>query len=174
MPVYRRTPLPTGPAIGRLLIAEQVLAPTHAALQASSGEHHNHEGLVFWLGRSVGADTLVVAVAVPPSDHRPDGVFVGEAAVAAATRAARAAGLGVVSQVHSHPGRDTRHSEGDDQLIILPFEGMFSVVVADYGHGSLLPYQGAGLHQFQNGHWVQVTTDCLQVIAATIAIGALR
>ena len=31
----------------------------------------------------------------------------------------------------SHPGRDTRHSEGDDTLIIMPYEGMFSLVVAE-------------------------------------------
>lgn len=173
MSVYRRTPLPAGPATGRLLVAEQVLAPTCAALQASSGHHRNHEGLVFWLGRTIGADTVVAAVAVPPTDHRPDGVFVGEAAVAATTRAARGAGLGLVGQVHSHPGHDTRHSDGDDQLILMPFEGMFSLVVADYGHGSLLPEQGAGLHQHQNGRWVQITTDSMTVIPAAIGIGAL-
>ncbi len=174
MSVYRRTLLPTGPATGRLLVADQVLAPTRAALQASSGQHHNHEGLVFWLGRTIGTDTLVAAVAVPPTEHRPDGVFVGEAAVAATTRAARAAGLGLVGQVHSHPGHDTRHSDGDDQLILMPFDGMFSLVVADYGHGSLHPEHGAGLHQHQNGRWVHITTDCQQVIPATVGIGALR
>lgn len=174
MPVYRRTPLPTGPAVGRLLLADQVVAPTRAALQASSGQHRNHEGLVFWLGRTVGDDTLVVAVAVPPTEHRPDGVFVDEVAVAATTRAARAAGLGLVGQVHSHLGHDTRHSDGDDQLILMPFDGMFSLVVADYGHGSLLPEQGAGLHQRQNSRWVQISSDCLRVIPAAVGIGAVR
>jgi proteasome lid subunit RPN8/RPN11 len=157
MPVYRRTPLPTGPAIGRLLLAEQVVAPTRAALQASSGQHLNHEGLVFWLGRTVDDDTLV-----------------DEVAVAATTRAAHAAGLGLVGQVHSHPGHDTRHSDGDDQLILMPFDGMFSLVVADYGHGSLLPEQGAGLHQRQNSRWVQISSDCLRVIPAAVGIGAVR
>jgi hypothetical protein len=89
MVVYRRTPLPVGPSVGRLLVADQVLAPTLAALRASSGYHRNHEGLVFWLGRAVDADTLVVAAATPPTEHREDGVFVGEAAVAATARAAR-------------------------------------------------------------------------------------
>jgi proteasome lid subunit RPN8/RPN11 len=145
----RRTPLPTGPVAGRLTVAEHVVPATRAALQASSGGHHSHEGLVFWLGRTVGADTLVLAAAVPPTEHRVDGVFVAEPAVLATTRAARTVGLGLVAQVHSHPGDDTRHSDGDDQLILMPYEGMFSLVVADYGHGSLLPAEGAGLHQFQ-------------------------
>jgi hypothetical protein len=80
---------------------------TRAALQASSGGHRSHEGLVFWLGHNVGADTLVLAVAVPPTEHRVDGVFVAQPAVLATTRAARTVGLGLVAQVHSHPGDDT-------------------------------------------------------------------
>lgn len=170
----RRAPLPTGPATGRLTVAEHVVPVTHAALQASSGNHHSHEGLVFWLGRTVGPDTLVLAVAVPPTEHRVDSVFVAEPAVAATSRAARAVGLGLVAQVHSHPGRDTQHSDGDDQLILMPYEGMFSLVVADYGHGPLLPAHGAGLHQYQNGRWVKVTNDALTVVPAVVTIGATR
>jgi proteasome lid subunit RPN8/RPN11 len=170
----RRTPLPTGPATGRLLAAEHVVAPTRAALQASSGGHRSHEGMAFWLGRNLGTDTVVLAVAVPPTEHRVDGVFVDERAVLATTRAARAAGLGLVAQVHSHPGQDTRHSDGDDRLILMPYEGMFSLVVADYGHGALLPADGAGLHQFQTGRWVYVTNDAFTVVPAVITIGATR
>jgi hypothetical protein len=171
----RRTPLPTGPATGRLTVADHVVPATRAALQASSGNHRSHEGLVFWLGRTLGPDTLVLAVAVPPTEHHVDGVFVTEPAVVATTRAAHAVGLGLVAQVHSHPGRDTRHSDGDDRLILMPFEGMFSVVIADYGHGPLLPARGTGLHQFQNGRWVQVTNeDALMLVPAVVTIGATR
>ena len=62
-----------------------------------------------------------------------------ENATGNASRAARALGLSVVAQVHTHPGRDTRHSDGDDDLVLMPYEGMFSLVVGEYGHGSLLP-----------------------------------
>jgi len=48
-------------------------------------------------------------------------------------RAARRLGLAVMAQVHSHPGADTRHSDGDDELIVLPREGMFSLVIGRYG-----------------------------------------
>ncbi len=50
-------------------------------------------------------------------------------------RAARRLGLAVMAQVHSHPGADTRHSDGDDELIVLPREGMFSLVIGRYGEG---------------------------------------
>lgn len=174
MTVKRRTPLPTGFATGRLIVAEGVLAPTLAALQASSGNHRCHEGLVFWLGRNIGADTLVCSITVPPTDNRPGGVFVNEQTVAATSRAASRVGLGLVAQVHSHPGNDTRHSVGDDKLVLMPYEGMFSLVVADYGHGSLLPAQGCGLHQYQNGRWTYVTGDALTVADAVISQGAIR
>jgi hypothetical protein len=76
--------------------------------------------------------------------------------------------------VHSHPGNDTRHSDGDDELILLPYQGMFSLVVGDYGHGRLPQAQGSGLHQFQDGRWVRVTDDALIVVPALVTIGATR
>jgi proteasome lid subunit RPN8/RPN11 len=151
MTVHRVTPLPTGPATGRLLVTDAVVTPTLAALQASSGDHRRKEGLVPWPGR----------------------VHLDERAVGATARAARAHGLGVVAQVHSHPGHDTRHSDGDDQLILMPFEGMFSLVVADYGRGSLRPEEGAGLHQHQAGRWVKVGTGALQLIPSLIPVPGL-
>ena len=174
MTVSRRTPLPAGPATGRLLVADNVGPATSAALQASSANHRSHEGLVLWLGRTIGDDTIVMSVAVPPTDHRVDGVFVGERAVLATSRAAGGLGIGLVAQVHSHPGRDTRHSDGDDHLIVMPYEGMFSLVIADYGHGGLLPAEGAGLHQYQHGRWVHVTSPGLIIIPTVVPIGATR
>lgn len=168
----RFTALPTGTAKGFLLVADGVRIPTLAALQASSGDHRNHEGLVLWLGRTVGSATLVLACAAPPKLSGPGRVHVGELAVGATARAARAFGLGVVAQVHSHPGRHTRHSEGDDQLVLMPFEGMFSLVVADYGRGSLLPQEGAGLHQHQAGRWVKIGGEAMHVIPSLIPVPA--
>jgi proteasome lid subunit RPN8/RPN11 len=156
MTVFRQTPLPRRPGRGQLIVTDAVLEPSSAALRSSRGPDGPHEGLVLWLGRTVGDDTLVLALATPPIISSAQRVHVDERAVAAAARVARQAGLGVVAQVHSHPATDTRHSDGDDQLIFMPFEGMFSLVVADYGRGSLHPAEGAGLHQRQNGQWVQV------------------
>lgn len=173
MTVHRLSPLPTGPATGRLLVAESVAMPTFAALQASSGDHRHHESLVLWLGRTVGSSTLVLACAAPPTFSGPGRVHVDEAAVGATARAARTHGLGVVAQVHSHPGHDTRHSDGDDQLVLMPFDGMFSLVIADYGRGSLLPAEGAGLHQHQGGRWIKIDNDAMQMIPSLISVPGL-
>jgi proteasome lid subunit RPN8/RPN11 len=173
----RRRPGPVTPdalAVGKLLVAEQILAPSRAALQSSSHEHEADEGLVFWIGRTIGSDTLALSVVAVPTNHRRDGVFVNEHTVAATARAARKVGLGLVAQVHSHPGANTRHSIGDNKLITMPFHGMFSLVVADYGRGSLLPAQGAGLHQYQHGRWVQVNADAMVIVPALTSAGDRR
>ena len=173
MTVHRLTPLPTGPATGALLVADGVLVPTSAALQASSGDCRPHEGLVLWLGRTIESTTIVLACAAPPNFSGPGRVHLSERGVGATARAARAHGLGVVAQVHSHPGHDTRHSDGDDRLVLMPFEGMFSLVIASYGRGSLHPEEGAGLHQHQDGRWVMVEDGAFQVIPSLIQVSDL-
>jgi proteasome lid subunit RPN8/RPN11 len=170
MTVHRLNPLSTGPASGKLLIAEGVLAPTQAALESSSGNHRRHEGLVLWLGRTIDTTTIAMACAAPPKHSGPGRVHLKESNVGAVARCARSRGLGVVAQVHSHPGCDTRHSDGDDELILMPFEGMFSLVVADFGRGSLQPEQGAGLHQYQNSRWVKVDNSALIVIPPLLSV----
>lgn len=156
MPVHRLKPLPVTPNRGRLIVPAEVAECTRQALQAFFGVDGPHEGLAYWAGRRCGDDTLVVSAIVPPSDHGPQHVFIAPAEVGAMARRARAVGLAIVAQVHSHPGGDTRHSDGDDDLILMPTEGMFSLVVAHYGRGAVHPSEGAGLHQYQDRRWVQI------------------
>lgn len=156
MPVHRTKPLPTAPNRGRLIVPAEVAERTRLALQRFRGGDGPHEGLVYWAGRRCGDDTLILSAIVPPSDHGPQHVFVAAGEVGTMARRARAVGLAIAAQVHSHPGGDTRHSDGDDDLILMPTEGMFSLVVAHYGRGGVLPAEGAGLHQYQDRQWVQI------------------
>lgn len=156
MSVHRTRPLHAGPARGRLIVVETVIDRTSQLLKQAGAGQPPHEGLVWWLGRQIDDDTLVLGCHRPPCRSGPQFVMADAQATGAASRAARAHGLSVVAQVHSHPGRDTRHSDGDDDLVLMPFDGMFSLVVADYGQGSLLPEDGAGLHQYQEGRWMAV------------------
>lgn len=173
MVVSRRTVLSRLPARGRLVVSEAVLAPTRAALQASSTNGQPDEGLVLWLGRNIDDTSLVLSCAAPRTSSSRGRVHVNENAIGAAASAARSHGLGIVAQVHSHPGLDTRHSEGDDHLVFMPYESMFSLVVGNYGLGSVDPADGAGLHQFQDGTWVQVSDPDAFVIVPNLMGGAL-
>jgi proteasome lid subunit RPN8/RPN11 len=154
--VHRRQPLPRAPGRGRLLVSEPVAEETLAALRSFSGDDGPHEGIALWAGQRTEEDVVVCSVVVPEAEHTWGSVRIGHAAVGSAARAARRAGMVLVAQVHSHPGVDTRHSDGDDEMVLLPHEGMYSVVVGNYGEGSILPAAGAGLHQFQDGVWVAV------------------
>ncbi|HEV2345814.1 MAG TPA: Mov34/MPN/PAD-1 family protein [Actinocrinis sp.] len=169
MTVHRAAPLPTGPAAGRLIVAHQVVGPTLAALRATY-EGLRNEALVLWAGRTIDGTSVVTSIILPRTDHGPGHVLADEAAVNDAVRLARRAQLGVIAQVHSHPGSDTRHSDGDDRLVLMPFDGMFSLVVARYGQGGLTRGEGAGLHQFQHGRWVYITDDALVVAPPVLAL----
>jgi proteasome lid subunit RPN8/RPN11 len=168
MTVHRTTPLPTGPAVGRLIVADQVVGPTLAALRVTD-EGRRAEALVLWAGRTVDSTSIVTSIIVPRTDHGPGHVLADEATVNDAARLARRAHLGVIAQVHSHPGSDTRHSDGDDRLVLMPFDGMFSLVVARYGQGGLTRGEGVGLHQFQHGRWVYITDDALVIAPPVLA-----
>jgi proteasome lid subunit RPN8/RPN11 len=157
MSVFRTKPLRISPATGLLVVNETVINHTQQALRAFGDENGGrHEGLVFWAGKNIDTSSYVLAAIVPECEHEPFRVVASPSQMGDAARAARKLGLGLISQIHSHPDSDTRHSDGDDVLVFMPYEGMFSLVVGNYGDGSFDPNEGAGLHQYQNGEWVQV------------------
>jgi proteasome lid subunit RPN8/RPN11 len=173
MSVFRTKPLRISPATGLLVVNENVIRHTQKALQAfgdSNGERH--EGLVFWAGKNIGTGSYVLAAIVPDCDHEPFRVAASPSQMGAAARTARKLGLGLISQVHTHPDLDTRHSDGDDILVFMPYEGMFSLVVGNYGDGSFDPGEGVGLHQYQNGEWVQVSNaaEVLRIVPSLIEV----
>jgi len=172
MSVLRKTYLPIRPPTGRLLVAESVAWRTRTALQGFWGPDGPHEGLVFWLGRRISTDTVVLAAVVPDCEHDPQRVMASAGEIGRIARQARRSGLGIVAQVHTHGGTDTRHSDGDDILVLMPFEGMFSLVVGQYGQGGITPPSGLGLHQFQHGRWVLIDPACEDAMIVVPALEA--
>ena len=112
----RPRPLPRARARGALVVPAVVAETTAIMLREFGAEAKRHEGLVYWAGRAVGPVTYVMSAVAPRSDHGPYRVLTDERAIGAAAREARRHQLGLVAQVHSHPGHDTRHSDGDDEL----------------------------------------------------------
>lgn len=159
--VYRSKPLPRGLIRGRYLIAEPVINATRDALIGfglDGIDDAGHEGMAFWAGRQCGDDTLLLQAIVPQAEHTHGSVIADRNSVSQAARTARAQGLGLLVQVHSHPGTDARHSDGDDHLVLLPFEDMLSVVAPQFG----LPFRALGdvcVHQFQDGRWVLCSAE---------------
>lgn len=155
MPVYRTRPLPQCDLQGRFLLPDAVVDQTREALVsfALAGiRDRGHEGLVFWAGLQDGGLAAFTTVVIPEADHSAQGVFVQEAAYGRAVAEAKRAGVVILAQVHSHPGADARHSDGDDDLIIMPFEDMLSIVVPNYGVGWQRMTEPK-VHQFRDRRW---------------------
>jgi proteasome lid subunit RPN8/RPN11 len=133
-----------------------VLVATREALvdTALAGiDEGGHEGLVLWAGRELNGVTVYTTAIIPTTQHSHQSVHVSREEVGAAGRAARLHRLGIIAQVHSHPGPDGRHSDGDDTLILMPFAGMLSIVAPHYGR-NLREITDCAVHQFQDGQWV--------------------
>lgn len=168
--VFRRTPLPTGAVRGHYFVADHIVASTENALPAFRGAEGPHEGIVFWGGVEKGQTTYLMMAVVPRARHKWAWVQSDEAAVREAAQAFRRFGLGLLAQVHSHPGDDVRHSDGDDRMVLLPFEGMLSIVVPRYGTRGMRRLLGCGIHQFQNGRWILCVEDLDRVTLLPEAI----
>lgn len=160
-PVYRTSPLPVGEVRSTFVVTDGVLRATQEALAsfAQIGIYDGgHEGIAYWAGREMPGCTVFLQALIPNADHSAGRVMVSKLELGRLSRVARASSLGILAQVHSHPGADARHSDGDDDLVLMPFENMLSIVAPHFG----LTMETLGdlcVHQFQDGRWVLCSGD---------------
>lgn len=154
--------LPVRDLRGDFLITQAAVDAAARLLPTFRGPDGDHEGLVFLLGRDLGPLTILTTAIAPDADHGPGHVMCDEAAVGAVGRAARAHGLGLLAQLHTHPRERIEHSVGDDSLVLMPFEGMLSLIAPWYGRVGLQPLHGLGVHQHQDGRWVLIHPDSVR------------
>ncbi len=149
---YRR--IDVAPLRGRFLLTDQAIRALEELLPTYRGPDGSHEGIAFLCGIELLTATLYTTAIAPEANHGRGHVRCSEAQVAAVSAAARELGLGLLAQVHCHPGDVTIHSIGDDDMVLMPFEGMLSIVCPLYGRFALRPLETLGVHQFQDGRWV--------------------
>ncbi len=83
-------------------------------------------------------------------------------------RTAVGAGLQVVGQVHTHPGR-AYHSDGDVQGARIIYGGFVSVVLPDYGR-RLPAFEGAAAYMFRSGTgFVELTAEHIGIIPGRLS-----
>ena len=151
--------LNVAPLRGAFKILDPVLNELERRLPTYRGPDGYHEGIAFLAG-VVRSDVTIFTTAIfPEADHRPGYVRCNEQQFAAASAAARANGLGLLGQVHSHPNGWTEHSTGDDEMVQPAYEDMISIVVPDYARTRLRPLSSLGIHQLQGGRWVLAERD---------------
>ena len=121
----------------------------------------NGSGLVFLAGDRTEYETAYSTVVVPVVRNTHGSVFVDAKEFGKCAKRARQENLLILAQLHSHPGSCCQHSDGDDQLIMLPFEGMLSIVVPNYGEVDV-PFVKCGVHQLRNGVWHLCTEESVR------------
>ena len=114
---------------------------------------------MFWGGLEKSDETQYRDAASPACDHGWGWVQANESQVFSVVKRFRRKGFGLLAQVHSHPGPGNLHSFGDDSRIFMPFDGMLSIVVPNYGRGGLLPLSRCGVHQFRAGAWIRCVSN---------------
>lgn len=151
----RDTPLPVSDMTGTFYLPEPIVVTMFQAMNRQSKEgpdFRGNEGLVFLAGTQENDQTFFTTVVVPKIQNTRGSVFVDAGEYGNCGKVARAAGLVVLAQVHSHPGSCCHHSDGDDRLIVMPFEGMLSIVVPNYAR-RLVPVSQWGVHQRHGRTW---------------------
>lgn len=156
--VHRLTSLPTGALKGDFFVPQAVISSTEKALTSFRDARSDHEGIVFWGGRETSAGVFIMTAIIPVAEHSPGRVYVSELNVLEVVRDLRRHQLGLVAQVHSHPGADIRHSDGDDRMVVAPFEGMLSIVVPHYAKFGMASLQSCAIHQMQDTAWTLCTS----------------
>ena len=168
----RTLPLPQGELRGKHQISTHLIQETRSALLSfyKAGRYEGgHEGICYWAGRVKPHLTRLTTVIIPDAHHERFAVFVSAAAFGDVARRARAMGLGVLAQVHSHPRWDARHSDGDDELIVMPFENMLSLVAPHYGR-TLTSIKNFSIHQFQDHRWVLCDAASISATFETVSV----
>lgn len=161
--IFRRKPAyrPGPPPPPRFVLTESCVEALYACMEPEI--RGSHEGVAYVLGQTDGTVTLAVA-AVRPEARTTRGSFsVSAPAMAKVVRAATKAGLQVVGQVHTHPGK-AYHSDGDVEGARIVYRGFVSVVLPDYGRG-LPALDGAAVYVFRReSGFVELTAERVGVV----------
>lgn len=130
--------------------------------------HRGHEGVAYVLGQTDGTVTLAIAAVRPEAVTTPGSFSISAPAMAKVVRTAMKAGLQVVGQVHTHPGK-AYHSDGDVEGARGVYGGFVSVVLPDYGR-RLPTLDGAAIYMFRGEvGFVEVAFERIGIVPGRLA-----
>jgi hypothetical protein len=138
---------PVAPA-KRVFVTREVLDLTARLVSSYRGPDGQHEGIVYWVGVSSGANSVVTTVIAPDATTSPGSYRATAVANALVVAKVDSLKLQVLAQVHGHPGPWVGHSDGDNDGAFMPYKGFYSVVVPNYGRNGLFPLTICGIHHF--------------------------
>lgn len=161
-PAYRPGPPPPP----RLVLTQPCLQAIFACLEPEI--RRGHEGVAYLLGQTDGTLTTAIAAVRPEAVTTPGSFSVSAPAMAKVVRIATRAGLQVVAQVHTHPGK-AYHSDGDVEGARIVYRGFVSAVLPDYGR-RLPALDGSAVYMFRGeAGFVEVAPERIGIIPGRLA-----
>lgn len=139
------------------LIPERAIGLTEKVLLEYGRLLPSHEGLVYWAGRREGEVATVTTVIAPKVSSGPGRAATSARANFDVVRTLSDSGLTQIAQVHSHPGRWSDHSEGDDRLTAFRVNGLVSIVVPHYCRAGMHPLTTCGIHRYGAGTFLRLS-----------------
>lgn len=140
-------------------IPKQSVQDTERVLRAYGSRRYPHEGFVYWGGLKTKTEYNVRIVIAPHLDSKFAGVHISASSNTEVVQTLSERSMIEIAQVHSHPSGWVDHSYGDDIWAPFKVEGLISIVVPDFCRHGMLPLGICGVHRFENGRFVRLSSD---------------
>jgi hypothetical protein len=123
-----------------VFVPRDVIQETEKLFLSFAKGDERFEGVVYWVGKETAEGLLVTGVVAPRAMMTPVSFRVNAEENARIMTKLVKKGEQIIAQVSSRPpGNDLQHRLSEEEMGFLPFEGLVSIVVSDYGTEGLLP-----------------------------------
>ncbi len=150
-----------GLKIPQIIVSANILEETPKKLLSFSRSAEFFEGIVYWVGKETADGLLVTEVVVPKATVTPVSFRVSSFENARIMTELVKKGLQLIAQVHGHHSRlGVEHSLFEEEMGFMPYDGLISIVVANYGKNGLLPLtQNTGIYIYEKDNFARLTNQ---------------
>ncbi|MCL5090390.1 MAG: hypothetical protein M1514_00075 [Patescibacteria group bacterium] len=150
-------------SLPKVFISDDIITETEALLLSYTKAKENHEGLVYWAARNKNDNFEVIKAIAPRAVTTAVSFRVNSLDNAQIITELNKDELVLIAQLHTHPfGSQLIHSLTEEEIGFMPFEGMFSIIVPDYGQEGILPLEENGIFIFHNGDFQRLSLQQVQ------------
>ncbi len=137
----------------QLIVNKDILLKTHESFQKYMIEQN--ESIIYWYGIESFKENkdYVTCVVAPKAKRTPRNYFVTANDAAKMGKKMIEMGWICLAQFHTHPRKDTEHSDYDDEHTISTRNGFLSLVAPEYGNYSPLNFEEISIHESWDNVW---------------------
>ncbi len=138
----------------QVAVTKGVIAASLRVFEKRHPWGRRHESIVYWAGRRGRDGGIVVTTCVAPRATTTPGSYrTTSEHNARAVSVMNDLNVQLIAQVHSHPGSIVGHSHGDTLGALMPFDGLLSIIVPNYGTSGMWPLDNCGVHEYSGGEF---------------------